>query len=557
LDDLLSWMNQPSATRGLRFLNDSGEWSFESFAAIVQRAHSIAGLLRDAALRNDDIVAIVLPTGSDFVATIFATWIAGGTICPLAPPMMFENEHDYVEHAGRILGAARPRIAITDKTFRPLMTAAAAAGSVAAATVLDVGDSTVAHSGAIQGPATTALLQFTSGSSGSPRGVKVSVGNLIANIAAIRRWIDMGSSDATATWLPLYHDMGLIGCLLTPIVNRSDVWIMRPDQFVRDPTKWLECFGRHGASLSAAPNFGYGYAARKVANAAVADMDFSEWRVAIAGAEPVEAGALRRFSDKLSAFGFSSRAYLPAYGLAEATLAVTGRPPTAPVAQAVQLDWATLSFGEHVRVLAESCLDDLDVGASSGWLVSSGSPHTDTTVSILSSGGEPLPSDTLGEILVHGPSVASGYIDSRTASTTTFTQAGVLTGDAGFVHKGELYVVGRIADSLKVRGRTVYAEDLEARVAVATTVPRGRFVIIAVPGQGSGAILGLGEDVEPSWAAAAAELIKAAVGSSISVRVGVVPRGSIRRTSSGKPRRRVMWELAQRGEIVMDHITSL
>lgn len=555
--DLLNWIDRPSRDRGLRFLDDSSTWNLSSFETLAHLAIDISALLRDADVQQNDVVCIVLPTGPELVGTIFSTWVSGGTICPLVPPMMFEDEAQYVQHLARILGAAKPRVVVTDKTFRAIVDSAAKTAGLSNTALLDVADSIGGGVSIRKEAGQVALLQFTSGSSGNPRGVRVTFDNLASNIGAIRQWIRMGASDVTATWLPLYHDMGLIGCLLTPIVSGNDTWIMRPDQFIREPVKWLECFGRNGGTLTAAPNFGYGYAARKVKPESLAGMDFSKFRVAIAGAEPVDAEALHRFSELLAPFGFSGQAYLPAYGLAEATLAVTGRAPDSPVARALKLDWDSLSFGKPVSWSAESSLDEIDSKASSGWLVSSGRPHAGMHVRILDGSGAELPSDTLGEIFVSGPAVADGYTEPRPEAATRFDDSGIYCGDAGFIHDGELFVVGRIADSLKVRGRTVYAEDLEARVALATGLHRGRFVVVALPGHGAGSILGIAEAAGVDWATQAAQLIKGIVGGEIQVRVGIGPRGTIQRTSSGKPKRRLMWEMNASGTLPLDHSVDL
>ncbi len=552
MNSLLEWIESPASDHGFRFLHDSGDWKFSSFATIAQRSQAVAANLLDFGIARDSVVCVFLPTGPEFVAAMFGTWIAGGSVCPLVPPMMFEDEEEYIKHVSRIIRAASPIVLVTNTSFKPLVESVVVRAGLQGSRLVDVNE--IENAPVKTGQrARVALLQFTSGSSGTPRGVQVSFENLDSNIMSIRRWINMSPTEVTATWLPLYHDMGLIGCLLTPTVNQSDVWVMRPDQFIRDPLAWLECFGKRGASLCAAPNFGYGYVARKVPAQSLVGMDFSKWRIAIAGAEPVDAQALTQLSELLAPFGFSDEAYLPAYGLAEATLAVTGGSTGTP-ALAVKLDWDSLSFGEVVRIKGTAPLGDLQGNASAGWLVSSGKPHAGIEVVVVGDDSKELAQGVLGEIFVRGGSVALGYADTRADSATKFSKGGVLTGDAGFVLKGELFVVGRIADSLKVRGRSVYAEDLEARISLTTGLRRGRFVVIASPGESGGEILTIAEQVDDGWAKAVVRLLKGIVGDGVPIKVGTGPKGIIQRTSSGKPRRRVMWQLEQAGQLHFDEI---
>ncbi len=555
MNGLLDWLESPAQGQGLQFLQDSETWEFYSFEALANRSYGIAWRIKHSGIERGAVICVLLPTGPEFFTSMFGTWIAGGTVCPIVPPMIFEDETAYLNHVVRIVQAAQPTILVTNSSYLPIVKRVVATAGISGARTLDVAE--VAESLTTpETPAEVALLQFTSGSSGIPRGVKVSFENLVSNIYSIRRWIHMEPDEVTATWLPLYHDMGLIGCLLTPTVNQSDVWIMRPDQFIREPLTWLECFGKRGASLCAAPNFGYGYAARRINPDSLEGMDFSSWRLALVGAEPVDAHALTQLSELLAPFGFSNDAFLPAYGLAEATLAVTGG-STEGAAPAVDLDWDSLSFGESVPVKGTARLGDLDGSASSGWLVGSGRPHPGMEIRILGDNSEDLPGGTLGEILVRGPSVALGYADERQDSATTFCNGGVLTGDAGFVIDDELYVVGRITDSIKVRGRSIYSDDLEARISTTTGLRRGRFVVIAIPGESGGAILTIAEDASHDWAIATSKLLKGITGAGTPVRVAIGPRGTIQRTSSGKPRRRVMWKLERSGQLQFDHVIDI
>jgi acyl-CoA synthetase (AMP-forming)/AMP-acid ligase II len=346
----------------------------------------------------------------------------------------------------------------------------------------------------------------------------------------------------------MFHDMGLIGCLLTPVAMQCDVWIMRPDQFVRWPEKWLGCFGYGGATITAAPNFGYGYVVRKVAESIIAGMDFRSWRIAIAGAEPISVQTLSAFARVLGRSGFEFKTFVPAYGLAEGTLSVTGH-RVGRCARAILVDSCAVNLGERVTIKSAADMDNAAEMVAPGWLVSCGWPHEGVSVSIVDENGRAVGEDRLGEIVVEGLSVADGYVSDDESRTTRFEGGRLFSGDAGLLHEGELFVCGRIADSIKVRGRSIYVEDLEATLILETSISPGRCVVFACPGAEQGEIAAVAEAPEEGWARSAEEVLRAQVGEGVIVRIFAGVKGSIRRTSSGKPRRRLMWELLRAGRL--------
>lgn len=537
---LLEWIGAPAATRGLRFANDLDGWDLVTYEELAARAARAARALRDAGAGPGGVVSLVLPTGPDFVAAFYGALLAGAAPSPVAPPVVFENTAKYVEHAAQLLRAARASLVVTDPDLAPLVADACAAAGVAPPVGLQSSGDERAPAGARRG-SELALLQFTSGSSGSPRAVGISFDNLAANIGMIGRWLDITRADVGATWLPLYHDMGLIGMLLTPVTTQQDLWIMRPDQFIRSPARWLECFGVHGATITAAPTFGYGLVAKRVLPEQLAGMDFSGWKAAIVGAERLDAHALGRFTALLRPRGLRPEAIMPAYGLAEATLAVTGRRLDAP-ARAVRLASTAVSFGEPVDVVQQRPVDGSNAERATGWLVGSGEPHAALEVEIVGDDGELLPPGSVGEVRVRGPSVARGYVPPRPEDGAKFTARGLRTGDCGFVLDGELFVVGRIGDSLKVRGRSVFAEDIEAQLARVEGVPRHRCVALAAVDELETTLAVVFEAVPGPWVDDVVALLESTLGGDVRLKVLTGPPGTIMRTSSGKPRRRVMWQ---------------
>nr|WP_280401159.1 AMP-binding protein [Nocardia carnea] len=394
-------------------------------------------------------------------------------------------------------------------------------------------------------PDECALLQFTSGSTGTPRGVRVSWRNLANNIAMISALVDWRPGEAMVSWLPLYHDMGLVGAFLTTVTNQGDLYLMRPDQFVRDPVRWLRAMTR--AQHSPSPSFALGYVAHRVRPADIAELDLSGWRTLAVGSEPVEIANLQSFAELTAPQGFSMSAYTLAYGLAEATLMVTSSARDRPITT-LRLDTAALRFGQPVTVLAAETLSDGHSVSGSGWINGLGFPTPESTVRVVDADGNPLPDGTLGEMVVTGDSVALGYAEPAGPESSTRIAGGVLyTGDAGFLHHGEVFVLGRMGSSLKVRGRPVFMEDIESRVAQETGLTKGKLAAVALPETGGQGIALFAEAAPGEWIAQARGIIAGQLGPAQTVTIVTGPRGIIARTSSGKPRRRHMWERLHEG----------
>jgi fatty-acyl-CoA synthase len=542
---LLDWLDQPDARRGVRFANDDGGWDLSTYEDLARGARSVAALLQEHGLRRGGVVSIVVPTGPSFATAFFGTLLAGGTPSPLVPPTVFDKADSYVRHTAGLLATAT-EIVLTDDSLREVVTRAHDAAAMEGEP-LAIARAELSRTLERRPPSYLALLQFTSGSSGSPRGVQVTWENLEANIAMIRDWISWGPDDAGAHWLPLYHDMGLIGCFLTPVVNQRDMWIMRPEQFVAEPLRWVERFGCGAAAFTAGPNFCFAYAAKRLRPDQLEGMDFSNWRAAIVGAERLDPGALGKFAAMLEPHGFRREVFLPAYGLAEATLAVSiqGRNR---VPRVVRPDWAQVGFGQQVAVTKEAQLGDDHVGDGAGWLVGCGQALPGVRVSVGDEDGRPLGDGILGELTVEGSIVASGYAGGAESTSTSIADGVLCTGDAGFTLDGEVFVTGRIGDALKVRGVTLYAEDLESKLCAIDGVPKGRCVVVPGLGEGVDGVVVIVEAEPGDWVQEATRLLKRETnGATVSILIG--PPRAIQRTSSGKPRRRVIWRALVDGEL--------
>ncbi|MDH6128359.1 AMP-binding protein [Kitasatospora sp. GP82] len=534
---LTGWLTHPDPRRGIRFLEPAGGWSFHAYPQLAASAFAVAELLREHGVGPGDPVVLLLGSGPEFVAGFFGALAAGAVPAPIAPPLALQDDAEYRLRMARQVAALGPAVVLTRPAWSRLLEGSAGGR----ARVLPVTAAELAARAdaprSVSPPTRRALVQFTSGSTGQPRAVAVSAEALAANVSAIGEWLRMAPDDPTASWLPFHHDMGLVGCLLTPVVHGSDLWVMRPEDFVRSPVQWLRCFGEQGARLTAAPCFGLAHVLRRVRPEALAGLDFSRWRAVITGAERIDPRVLERFVALLEPHGFDSRALLPAYGLAEATLAVTGvalreEPST------VTVDRRTLRPGRPVGLRAEEVPEaDRLILVGCGRALVAGS-----TVAVVDAGGRPLPEDYCGEIVVSGPSVANGRLGTGARNgRAAFAGGSVRTGDCGFLHDGQLYVVGRLGDSLKRRGRTVFAEDLEAELSRIAALQRRRPAVLLGTLAGADTAVVVVEGRSGGWIAEVEQLLHRRL-DGIAVVVVVGPRGTVRRTTSGKPRRRPMWD---------------
>lgn len=536
------WLTAPRAGRGIHFATDSGGWGYYEYAELSLAARRSGAAMLAAGARPGDVVCLLMPTGYATLSAYFGAWAAGLTPCMITPPS-FTSAADYVELIAGILRQARPALLVTTERYGEVADQAFAAAGLPCRTALHREAAEPVDVAPVQ-PDDLAILQFTSGSTGVPRGVPVTWRNLAANISCSRAWCSWADDDAVASWLPLYHDMGLIGTLLVAVCGQVDLWLMQPTQFLRDPGRWLECMTR--ATITAAPPFAYEYAARRVSTDRIAGWDLSRWHTAFVGAQNIDPAVIDRFAEATAVAGFDRTALRPAYGMAEATLGVTGTEPgTAPLV--IKAAAGSLRFGGKVDVTHRFRLGDRPVPGRSGWLTGCGSSLAGTLVTIVGEDDIELPANHLGEIVVTGDTVAAGYVGDPGGSGTRFAGGRLYTGDAGFLYDGQLFVLGRMGDSVKVNGRHVYVEDLESAVVEATGLAPERCLAVSVPEPDRAGVVLAVEDRRGGWEEAAYQVLRSRLGPEPRVRLLLGNRGLIRRTTSGKPRRRWLWQQMQNG----------
>ncbi len=461
LTTILKQRAEQACASRLAFLRDGEEEAeASSFGALDRRARAIAARLQAAAGFGERAL-LLYPPGLEFIRAFFGCLYSGVVAVPAYPPRVGRPQ----PRLRSILGSARPRFVLTHRALAESREALAREVpgietlEWLATEELAEGDAELwrEHRPA---PEDLAFLQFTSGSTAEPKGAMVTHGNLLHNEEMIRRAFAMSERSVVVGWLPLYHDMGLIGNVLQPLYVGASCVLMSPLAFLQRPRRWLEAISRYRGTTSGGPNFAYELTLAKVPPAEREGLDLSSWTLAFNGAEPVRAATLERFAQGFAPCGFEAKAFYPCYGLAEATLFVTGGTAgRAPATLAVDAS----SLERDHAVPAEP-------SAAARELVSCGTGSGGQEVRVVDPQTlAPCPQGRVGEIWVSGGSVVAGYWGHAQASEESFgarlegaERRYLRTGDLGFFDAaGELYVTGRLKDLLILRGRNHYPHDLE------------------------------------------------------------------------------------------------
>ncbi|MFF4402727.1 fatty acyl-AMP ligase [Streptomyces sp. NPDC001480] len=539
------------------FLRDFGVSEHLTYAALDRRARGLAVRLREHGAEGRPAL-LLYPPGPEFLVAFVGCLYAGAIAVPAPLP---GDRGERLQRVSGILRDTAATLVLTDTEHAAdtsLWLAVTGRGeTVCLATDLNDSAAADAWRPPRTGPDDLAFLQYTSGSTSEPRGVMVTHRNLLANQEALQRLLGTTAEDRFGNWLPHYHDMGLIAHILHPLWLGTHSVQLAPVSFIKRPVSWLRSIGEYGLTVSGGPNFCYDLCTRRVTDAHLAELDLSSWRVALCGAEPVRARTLDAFARRFAPAGLRSSALYPGYGLAEATLAVSGGEPGVP-ARRLTVDAAALERDE-VRAPA--------VDAPARTLVGSGQVHDFDLRVVDPPAGVELPPGRVGEIWLRGDSVASGYWRRPLDSADTFHATledtpGVFlrTGDLGVVVDGELYITGRLKEVIILNGRNIYPQDVEW--AIRETDP--------ALAAGHGAVFSVGADREQLVVIQEARLartdtarlrrlargIQTLVGKDFDVPAGnvvLVRPGTLRRTTSGKIQRTLMRTLFLQGEVPALH----
>jgi fatty-acyl-CoA synthase len=512
---------------------DNGAVAELTYGALVAEADRMARGMQRLGVRGGDRVGLVLHRPRDFVPAFLGCVRAGFIAVPLYPPLTLGQLDSWAETTGRMLATARASLVLADSpvayTLRGLPGRIPSLREVVPMDELPDGGEL--HLGAVSDDQVV-FLQFTSGSTAEPRGVRVTHGSLWANAHAIM--VDgLGASpeDRGVSWLPLYHDMGLIGFVMSPLVTRTPVTFISTLDFLKRPEVWVRTLSEDRGTISFAPNFGYALAARRTT--ATDGLDLSAVRVLGCGAEPIQPDAIQGFFDRFGEAGLKPSAFLACYGMAETTLAVT----FAGMEDELKVD----------RLELKSEPSDDDIGDASGVrglehrvpVVSCGRALPRHRVSILGEDGKPLPEGRVGEVFVEGPSVADGYWESEEATKRVFFDGGVKTGDLGYLSEGELFVTGRLKDMIIVRGRNYDPTPIEVAAGRVDGVRMGNVAAFAIRGNPTERIVVAAEHRYGDPETIESNIVRAVqreVGLTVS-EVVLIEAGSLPKTTSGKLQR--------------------
>ena len=458
---------RPRQPAFVHLINGQADPASLTYAQLDRRARAIAACLQDMGVAGQ-CVLLVYPPGLDFITAFFGCLYAGCVAVPTYPP----HRHRMLERFQAVAADAGARIALSNASgaaqFQAMMETenggqAAPSSRLSWLSIDEIPDALAERwEEPVLAPDTLAMLQYTSGSTSRPKGVMVSHGNLMANIRAIHQAFGIQQEDSSVFWLPMYHDMGLVGGVLVPVFNGSTNVSISPATFLQSPITWLAAISKYRATISGGPNFAYDLCVRKITDEQRATLDLSSWALAFVGAEPIEPGTLERFAAAFAPCGFKPSAFYPCYGLAEATLMVCG--PRRGSGATVGAFRETALTGNRVEPVP-------DDAPQARRLVACGSPVGGHRVVIVDphSRAEGAPG-RVGEIWVAGPSVGQGYWhkpgQTRRSFDARLSDMGggpfLRTGDLGFLREGQLYVTGRLDDLIIVRGMNRYPQDIEA-----------------------------------------------------------------------------------------------
>ncbi len=531
-----------------------------SYRLLQTEAHALAaGLLADGlgaggrvapACKSGDRVAIMLPTGREFFAAFYGALYAGCVPVPLYPPARPSQIEDHMRRIAGIVANAEAAVLITDARAKPLghLLRAQCASLRQVATVTDLSRPVMAPLPPPPRADDLAFLQYTSGSTGNPKGVALTHANLLANLKAMAQASGVSARDVFVSWLPLYHDMGLIGACMGSLYVGFQLVLMSPLAFLARPGRWLWTIHRHRATVSAAPNFAYEFCVNKLDDRDLEGLDLSSWQLAYNGAEPVSPDTIERFTRRFARYGFRASAMTPVYGLAESSVGLAF-PPLGRGALIDRIDRAELSRSGMARPAAA---DD----AHAQRIVACGRALPDHAIRIVDAEGRELPDRTQGRVQFQGPSATQGYFRNPEANAHLFDGTWLNTGDLGYLVGGELFLTGREKDIIIRGGHNLYPQELEEAVGRLPGVRRGGVAVFPATEAQTGTerlvvlaeIRGDTAENRERIQAGITQLAIDLMGMPADDIVLAPPR-TVLKTSSGKIRRAACRERYERGEL--------
>ncbi|GGO10215.1 polyketide synthase [Microbispora rosea subsp. aerata] len=516
-----------------------------SYAQLDAEARRIGAWLR-ARFSAGDRVLLLYPTGLDFAAAFVGCLYTGTVAVPAPLPGRYRHERARVRS---IAENAAVSAILTDNEHLPVVAEWAEAEGLTgipllatdSADLVDPGDWTPEN----LNHETLAMLQYTSGSTGEPKGVMLTHGNILHNVDGQRRACSITQDTRLGGWIPLYHDMGLLGQLMPALLLGATCVLMRPSAFLLRPHHWLWLIDKYDIDLSAAPDFAYELCCARITEEQVIGLDLSRWRFSADGAEPINAATMDMFAKRFAPVGLRDDVLCPCYGMAESTVYVSGEAYRKAVVTTVDPD----ELEQHRFVPSETGTD----------LVSCGTPRDHDVLIADPRTGEVLPPGVVGEIWLRGPSVSKSYWRNDAANERAFTPSGyVRTGDLGTLHEGELYVTGRLDEVINVCGRYLYPQDIERelRARHPELGSAGAVFAVSLPEAGSEDLVIVTHEINGRQSEARLRQLAVQIRQTVARRFGIhvdgvalLRRGGVRRTTSGKIQRAEMRRLFLDGEL--------
>jgi 1-acyl-sn-glycerol-3-phosphate acyltransferase len=555
LVDVLDWHAEARGARThLTLLSETDAGPCEeplTYGELRDVAWRVASGLAACGFEPGERIAIMLPTSREFFAAFFGALHAGCVPVPIYPPARRSQLEEHLRRQSRILDNCLATTLVTIAEARPiarlLRMACPSLRRVTSVPELEAAGAAADHANDPRppaGPQDIAFLQYTSGSTGNPKGVILTHANLLANIRAMGRAIGVRPDDVFVSWLPLYHDMGLIGAWLGSLYFGIRLVVMPPTDFLGRPENWLRAIHRYGATLSAGPNFAYEMCASRIDAARLEGLDLSRWRIAFNGAEPVSAETIAHFAERFAPFGFDPRAQTPVYGLAEAAVGLAF-PPLGRGPRVDRIDRAELA--RRAVAVPHAAPDALAI-------VACGRPLAGHEIRVVDATGREQPERCEGRVEFRGPSSTSGYFRNPEATRRLFRDGWLDTGDTGYLADGELFVTGRVKDLIIRGGQHLHPQEAEIAIGAIQGIRRGCVSVFGVadPAAGTERVVVLAETRES--APAKQEALRRTIATTMTTLHGappddivLAPPRTVPKTSSGKLRRAACRELYQQG----------
>jgi len=443
------------SSKSVSFLDMLGKELQVSYKEMLQHSITFASHLKNYGLSIDDRVVIILSTCPEFTYAFFGTMLAGGIPVPVAPAFIgTSNLEYYMNRVEFIISDSQSKFLVTTGSDYSLFQNSCWQENLSFIDISEINfNETKAFDCVLPDSDQVCYIQYTSGSTGTPKGVVLTHDNVLKNIEGIGRAVNVRENEVVVSWLPIYHDMGLVGGVLLPVHYTVALALMPPELFVARPIKWLELISKYQATMSPGNNFAYSYCLKKIKDEQIKGLDLSSWRVAFNGSEPIDIDTINQFYEKFKTIGYKKSTMMPCYGLAEATLGVTFAPPDEEP-QILECKSDSLYVGAKVEIVTEKSCNTIKI-------ISTGKPIYCLDLAIIGSDNNELGEGYVGRIGVASDTIMKGYLEKSTCRRELLRNRWLMTGDIGFIYEGNLYVTGREKEVVIIRGKNFSLVDIE------------------------------------------------------------------------------------------------